>query len=170
MSKIVCSGEYFSIRTGATGEEYVHCGDEVLIVAVDAAGDVHLGVEPSAAFGESVWLLPGGQTEPDESLAQTANRELQEEIGFHAGRLDPLGEFRPFSKYLSTRSHVYLARDLRPSRLPGDEGYMIAVKQVPLASFEALIAAGQLRDARVIAALYLARQFLATEGAASQQI
>ena len=164
MDEIVCSGKYFSLRIGATGEEYVQCGDEVLIVAVTATGDVLLGIEPSAAFGESVMLLPGGQTEPDEAIHETANRELQEEIGFRAARLEFLGELRPFSKYLSTRSHVFLARELTASRLPGDEGYLIVVERVPLASFETLIATGRLSDARVIAALYLARQWLSAEG------
>ncbi len=55
---------------------------------------------------------------------------------------------------------VYLARDLTPSRLEGDEGYDIRVERVPLAEFERLIAAGRLHDARVIAALYLARETL----------
>src|SRR5436309_2937554 len=83
---------------------------------------------------------------------ETANHELQEEAGYAAGRLDFLGELRPFSKYLTARSFVYLARALTPSHLQGDETYSIGVEQVPLGEFEALIAAGRLLDARVIAA------------------
>ena len=58
------------------------------------------------------------------------------------------------------RSYVFLARDLSPSRLPGDESYAIGIERVPLAAFEPLLAAGRLLDARVIAALFLARRFL----------
>jgi ADP-ribose diphosphatase len=90
----------------------------------------------------------------------TANRELQEEVGFRAGRIDFLGEMRPFSKYLTVRSFVCLARDLVVSSLEGDEKHKIHVERVPFAEFEALIAAGRLLDARVIAALYRARSFL----------
>ena len=81
------------------------------------------------------------------------HRWLLDHPDFRAGRIDSLGELRPFSKYLTVRSFVYLARDLVPSRLVGDEGYDITVQPVPLASFETLIGDGRLLDARVIASL-----------------
>lgn len=155
----VFQGQYFSICRDAEGSEYVACGDEVLVVALTGQGEVLLTREPAPAFGEPALVLPGGQTEPDEPHPETANRELQEETGFKAGRMDFLGELRPFSKYLAVRSFVYLARDLSPSRLPGDEGYEIEVVRLPLADFESWAAAGRLLDARVIAALYRARSF-----------
>jgi hypothetical protein len=84
-------------------------------------------------------------------------------VGLTAGRLDFLGELRPFSKYLSVRTFVYLARDLSPGQMVGDETYVIEVERVPFADFESSIASGRLLDARVIAALYLARAFLSSE-------
>jgi ADP-ribose diphosphatase len=135
--------------------------DEALIAPLASDGDVLLSVEPAPAFnGESTLILPGGIVEPNETPSAAANRELQEEIGYKAGRLDLLGELRPYSKYLSVRSFVYLARDLSPGRLTGDEGYEIEVERVPLGDFESLIVDGRLRDARVIAALFLARNFV----------
>src|SRR4029434_9038303 len=89
--------------------------------------------------------------------------ELQEEVGFCARRWNYLGELRPFSKYLTVRSYVFLARDLVPSQMQGDEGYKIEVERVPLASFESLIEEKRLLDARVIAALYRARAFVDAE-------
>ena len=160
MGETTYQGDYFSIHRDAGGIEYVRAGDEVLIVPLTATGDVLLTLEPSAAFGEPALILPGGETEAGEPHAKAANRELQEEIGYEARQLDYLGELRPYSKYLAVRSFVYLARDLTPSQLEGDEDYAITVEQVPLATFERLIAAGHLLDARVIAALYLARNFL----------
>jgi ADP-ribose diphosphatase len=124
---------------------------------------VLLTIEPSAAFPGPTMILPGGSTNPDLPHAETANLELQEEVGLRAERIDFLGELRPFSKYLTVRTFVYLARDLVPSRLVGDETYVIDVEQVPLSDFESLIDAGRLLDARVIAALYMARTFLARE-------
>ena len=159
MGEIAYQGDYFSIHLDADGIEFVRTGDEVLIVPLTAEGEVILTIEPSTAFGEPTLILPGGETEPGEPHAETANRELQEEIGYQAGRLDFLGELRPFSKYLTVRTFVYLAHDLTPSQLEGDEDYAIGVERVPLAEFESLIAAGRLLDARVIAALYMARNF-----------
>jgi DNA modification methylase/8-oxo-dGTP pyrophosphatase MutT (NUDIX family) len=160
MSKTLYEGQYFSLLTHESGDEFVRTGDEVLIVPVTAEGDVLLAVEPSPAFGEPTLVLPGGELEAHEAVEVTANRELQEEIGYRAERIDALGELRPFSKYLTVRSFVFLARDLVPSRLEGDEKHQIHVERVPFADFETLIAAGRLLDARVIAALYRARSFL----------
>jgi len=156
--------EWFALDVDERGESYIRpSSDEVLVVALSNAGEVLLAREPSAAFGEPVMLLPGGCIEPGEPHEITANRELQEEIGHRAGRLDLLGELRPWSRYLQLRSVIYLARELAPSRLEGDESYEIGVERVALAQLEALIAAGHLRDARAIAALYMARTFLERE-------
>lgn len=163
MEKTLYQGSYFSVLEDENGIEFVHTGDEVLIVPLTSEGQVMLVVEPSAAFGKTTLILPGGETEPGEPYAETANRELQEEIGYKADRLDFLGELRPYSKYLAVQSFVYLARDLHASRLRGDEDYRIDVKHVPLTVFESLISVGRLLDARVIAALYMAREFLGRE-------
>jgi ADP-ribose diphosphatase len=154
------TGKYFSILLDEEGVEYVHTADEVLVVPVDEHGRALLIWEPAPAFGAQALVLPGGMVEPGEAHAATANREIQEEIGFRAGQIDALGELRPYSKYLTVRSHVFLARRLSPAWLKGDEGYAIQIEAVPLDNFPELIAAGRLHDARAIAALYLARDFL----------
>jgi ADP-ribose diphosphatase len=155
--------KHFALVQHASGDWYVQSRDEVLVVALDARGAVTLIVEPSPAFDGEVLVLPGGTVDPGEALEATANRELREEVGMRAERVQPLGELRAWSKYLSVRSHVFLARDLVPDPLPGDEPYVIRPERTPLDAFEALIASGRLRDARVIAALYLARRALAAE-------
>lgn len=161
-SPILAQTDWFSIRIDAAGDEFVaSTGDEVLVVALTDDGDVLLAVEPSPAFGTAVRILPGGQVEPDLSLADLANKELQEEIGFRAGRLDYLGELWPWAKYLAVRSHVFLARELTPSKLVGDEGYEVGMERLLLAELETWIADGRLRDSRAIAGLFLARAFLA---------
>ena len=160
MGETPSSKSYFSLVRTVSGIEFVRAGNEVLIVPLTAEGEVILTIEPSAAFSETTLILPGGETEQDEEHTATARRELQEEIGYDALRLDFLGELRPYSKYLSVRSFVYLAQDLVPSRLQGDEDYLIRLERVPLVAFESLIASGHLLDARVVAALYIAREFL----------
>jgi ADP-ribose diphosphatase len=160
---ILYEGDYFSLRSNAYGE-FVQNGNEVLAVALTKQDEVILLTEPSPAFGEPVLVLPGGATEPDEDHGETAIRELREEIGLAPNRLDFLGELHPFSKYFSMRSYLYLARDLIPNPLKGDECYPIQQERVSLSTFETLIQSGRLRDARTIAALYLARTFLAEQG------
>jgi len=163
-------GRWFSVATTTAGEEVVLASNEALIVPLTAEGEVLLALEPSAAFDEPTLVLPGGVIEVGEPPAEAANREMQEEIGYKAGRLDLLGELRPFSKYLTVRSYIYLARDLVPGRLTGDEDYQIGIERVPLSDFETLIANGRLHDARVIAALYMAQSFMQAQQVSRQDI
>ncbi len=170
MEKRVCGDEWLSLVQGQHGNRevyFIRAKDEALIVPLTDRGEVIFTVEPSPALGHDVLILPGGEIESGELSLETANRELQEEIGYRAARLDFLARLHPWGKYLTVSSHVYLARGLTPSRRAGDEDYAIGIARAPLAGFERLIAAGRLTDARVIAALYLAHRFRQWEGRAS---
>ena len=164
MHKQLYSSPWFSILEGYEDQPYIQSPDGVMIVPVTPQGEVILINEPPAyGSGEMTLFLPAGKIEPGEDTAISANRELQEEIGLAAGRLHRLAVLHPWVKYLTATLTVYLARDLTPSRLQGDEPYEIVPEYVPLDSFEGLIASGRLTDSSVIAALFLARQMLATE-------
>ena len=80
---------WFSIRRAEDGEEFLaSTGERGADRALNAAGEVLLSIEPSAAFGEPTLILPGGQVEANVPNHEQANLELQEEIGFR--RLDRL--------------------------------------------------------------------------------
>jgi 8-oxo-dGTP pyrophosphatase MutT (NUDIX family) len=145
------------------GAGFVHCGDGVLVVPLTGDGEVLMAVERSPAFDREVLLLVGGEVEEGEPLAETANRELQEELGWRAERLDWLGELHPW-KYLTTRQFVFLARDLVPNKLEGDEIHRVGTRKVPLDGFADLCTAGELHDATAIGPLCLAQHFLRQEG------
>lgn len=156
--------KYFEIAEDDEGDEYIACSDEVLMIPLTGEGRIIFIREPAPAFGrESPLLLPGGMVEDSEDLAGTANRELQEEIGYRADRMDFLVEMRPWSKYLRVTSHVFVAQGLQASKLEGDEGYTIGLESHPLNTLDDLIFSGALRDARVIAALMMARQRIVVE-------
>ena len=94
-------------------------------------------------------------------MNRAALRELQEEIGYTAKRLDFfLGEVRPFSKYVALQKALSIWHVNWCQVAQGDERYPILVRQVPLKDFECLITSKQMLDASVIAALFLARSFL----------
>jgi ADP-ribose diphosphatase len=153
---------YFSLMADADGVGFVHCGDGVLVVPLTDDAQVLLAIERSPAFDREVLALVGGSVEPGERLEETANRELQEELGWRAARMDYLGELHPF-KYLTCRQMVFLARDLSRSRLEGDERHPVRACRVPLDRFLELFASGELHDAATLAALCLAQEFMRKE-------
>ena len=150
--------KYFFLKKDKHGEDFIESVDEVLIVAIDQDESVLFARELSPAFAHSpVLILPGGTAEDNERPEATANRELQEEIGMRANHLEYLGELWPWSKYLNVRSHLFLARDLVPSKLPGDEAEPVEMVRVPWNEIDHMVADGRLNDARAIAALYRVR-------------
>ena len=157
--QLVQNDPHFSLMADADGVGFIHCGDAVVVVPLTASGDVLLAVERSPARDGEILTLVSGSIEAGKSLEGTAVRELQEEIGWRAERLDFLGELHPF-KYLTTRQFVFLARDLTPSKLAGDETHAITERRVSVNDFTDLCQAGELQDASAIAALYLARDYL----------
>ncbi len=158
----VSSDPYFAIVADDDGVGFVRCGDGVLVVPLSDEGEVLLAMEHSPAFRGPHLGLVAGALRAGERLEQAANRELQEELGWRAGRVDYLGELHVW-KYLTTRQFVFLARDLVPSRLPGDERYPVLERRVPLEGFLALCTSGELHDALAVAALCLTREFLSKE-------
>ena len=164
MSRLVVQHKWMMICEDRHGTPFVDMsGDGTMVVALNANAEVLLLTEFSPAYDCPVYFLHGGTIDPRESPAESANRELQEEAGYKAARLYELGVIYPFMKYMHACFHVFLARDLTPSKLQGDETTEILVEPVPFADFEQLIADGRLQDSSVIAALYMAHSFLANE-------
>jgi ADP-ribose diphosphatase len=160
--RVVSSNPYFTLMADADGVGFVHCSDGVLVVPLTDDGQVLMAVERAPAFDRDVLVLVSGEVEEGEPLEETANRELQEELGWRAERIEFLGEIHPF-KYLATRQFVFLARDLVRSRLEGDEMYPVGTRRAPLDSFIELCTGGELHDAMAIAALCLTRHSLKQE-------
>jgi 8-oxo-dGTP pyrophosphatase MutT (NUDIX family) len=151
---------YFSLMADADGVGFVHCGDGVVVVPLTADGQVLLALEHSPAFGRDMLTLVSGSVEEGEAPEDTADRELQEELGWRAERIDFLGELHPF-KYLDSRQFAFLARGLVPGRRQGDERHAVHQRSVPFERWPVLCDRGELQDAIAIAALSLAQHHVA---------
>jgi 8-oxo-dGTP pyrophosphatase MutT (NUDIX family) len=153
--KPVWTSKWLSIVEAPGPELVVKSFDEVLILAFDAEDRLLLIEEPAAAFGDTQLLLPGGAVEDGEDLRVTAQRELREETGFAADSIASVARLRPWSKYLTVTSYVVAATGLSHAPLKGDEAHEIALQPKTRNEVRALIKAGVISDARVIAALSL---------------
>lgn len=162
-NRFVARHKWLSLYVGYRDEPYVECSPGVMMVPLTEAGDVLCIIERTVPLDAPLLALPGGALDDGESPADSANREMQEEAGYRAGRVYFLGKLTPLGKHALWDIHLFLGRDLIPSRLEGDEGYEMGIERVPLARFETLIAAGRLADSTVIAALFMARHFLERE-------
>jgi ADP-ribose diphosphatase len=159
----ISTDPYFKLMADADGVGFIEVGDGVLVVPLTPEEEVLMVMERAPAFDSETLTLPGGEVEEGESLEECANRELQEELGWRAEKLDFVAELRPFSKYMTSRQFVFLARGLSPSKLEGDETHPVRPRTVALDSFHELCFGGELHDATAIAALFLVRTYLEQE-------
>lgn len=164
--KRLCGDQYMSLQQMEDGTLIATMGDGVAVVPLNDNNEVIMITEPSRAYnGLRSLLLVTGEIEDNETGAESANRELQEEIGFKAGRIDSLGTVYTSIKYVESKVKIYLARDLTPASLEGDEpeGWIQIQDPIPLSEIESLIADGKLLNSETITSLFLARSFLQNE-------
>lgn len=133
----------------------------VIIVAMPDPDTVLLVREYAAGLHRYELGLPKGRIDAGESAEQAADRELKEEIGFGSRQVRVLVPLALAPSYMSHRTQVVLARDLYPERLAGDEPEELDVVPWPMAGINELIGHLECSEGRTLAALFIAREFLA---------
>ncbi len=105
------------------------------VVAMQPDGQVLLVRQYRHAVGRELLEIPAGRLEPGEEPRKAALRELEEETGYRAQSLEPLGSFFPAPGFCSEELHLFLARDLGwagPERAAHDADEELATVQLPL--------------------------------------
>ncbi|KJV29676.1 ADP compounds hydrolase NudE [Luteibacter yeojuensis] len=133
----------------------------VLIVAMRDADTVLLVREYGVGVDRYELGVPKGRLDQDETTEQGANRELKEEVGYGARKLKILGTLSLSPSYMTHLAHVVLAEDLYPERLQGDEPEELEVVPWRLDALHELLARDDVTEGRSIAALFMAREYLA---------
>lgn len=105
--------------------------------------------------------VPKGRIDSGETPLEAANRELQEEAGFAARKLTFLATLSLLPAYMTHRAQVILAQDLYPARLAGDEPEPLEVVPWKLSELHRLLARDDVSEGRSVAALFIAREYLA---------
>ncbi|MDO8615984.1 MAG: NUDIX hydrolase [Dehalococcoidia bacterium] len=140
--------------------EIVEHADVVAIVPVDAEGNVVLVRQYRLAAGDALLEVPAGIVDEGEDVAAAAQRELQEEAGYRAERLERLAGFYVSPGFCTEFIHLFLATGLVESSLAGDPDEDITVERVPLAEALRLVESGAVRDGKSIIAILLAARRL----------
>ena len=139
-----------------TTREVIEHADAVVVLPIDQSGRALLVRQYRYPIGKDLLEAPAGGIDPGEDPDEAAQRELQEEIGYRAGRLDGLGGFWTAPGFCTEYMYAYLARDLSESSLAPDEDEDITVEQHSLDSIRTLIRDGRIVDAKTIAAFWMA--------------
>lgn len=123
--------------------------------------DTMLLVREYAAGNHSYQLgFPKGLIDPGENAVQAANRELQEEVGFGADTLHEIHKVNMAPNFFNSEMRIVVARNLYPQQLEGDEPEPLEVVRWKMSDAASLLARDDFIEARCIAALFLAQQWL----------
>lgn len=139
-----------------TIRDVVRHPNSVVIVPVDADGALVMVRQHRHAAGRELLELPAGVIEDDASIEDAARRELREETGLDAAELTRIGDFFAAPGAMTERLYAFLAAGLFPNPLSPDDDERITVERVPFAEAVRMARAGELNDAKTLAALLLA--------------
>jgi len=140
--------------------EIVEHSHAVCIVPIDDDGNVVLVRQYRKPAETALLEVPAGGVEEGEVSEEAVLRELQEEIGYTADKLQHLSSFWVAPGWATEYMHAYLATGLRESRLEGDEDENIEVVRLSFDEAVAMFQTGEINDGKTIAALLLARPLL----------
>ena len=161
-SKRIYEGRLVNLRQDAvvlssgreTVREVVEHPNCVAIVAINSEDNVVM-VRQFRKPVEGVLLeIPAGVIEPDEEPQQCALRELEEETGYMAGKMERIGGFYSSPGYSTEFLHLFLATDLQRGSTRPDEDEIIEVVSIPWEQIPGLIVAGEVCDAKSIVGLF----------------
>ena len=164
-SEPIFSGRAFTIRRDTlrlpdgheTKFDIVEHVGSVVLIPVDEKGDLLFVRQYRHAAGLDLLELPAGTLDKDEAPEACARREVREETGMAAARLELLGGFYLAPGYSTEYMHVYLATGLVPDPLEADADEFLSVESLPLDRALAMAERGEFPDAKTLAALAMAR-------------
>ncbi len=104
-------------------------------------------------YKEVVLELPAGKINQGESPEETAKRELEEESGITAGRMEKLFEIYPSPGYTAEKIYIYRAYDLIEGPVHTDEGEFLNGGWFDLEEVRTKIRSGEIKDAKTLVAI-----------------
>lgn len=110
------------------------------------------------AADEVMLEAPAGTIDPGESPETTARRELIEETGYRAGRLEKIAEFYPSPGILTELMHLFLATELQKGEAAPEADESLELVELPWEHALGLEPGKDLRDAKTIIALSFLRR------------
>ena len=141
---------------GSSRREIVEHRGAVAAVPITEDGEVILVRQWRHPTGGVTVELPAGTREEGEELIETMRRELIEETGHRAGRIEPLAEVYVTPGYSTEVIGLYLATELEPAEGETEADEKIELVRVPFSDALEWCRDGELRDAKTVAGLLLA--------------
>ncbi len=130
------------------------------MVPLSDNGEVFLVRQYRYATGSWLLEVPAGKLDPGEEPELCAAREVEEEIGYRAGELIPLGWIWTTPGFTDEKIWLYLARGLELSEQNLETDEVLTVESIPFAEAVAKVHGGEICDGKSVCALLRAEYYL----------
>lgn len=150
--KVYTVGDKVSYR-----EIVEHTGG-VTLAAITDDGKMVMVNQYRKAAGKVVLEAPAGKMEVGEDPRTTALRELKEETGYTAERMEHLTSFYSSIGYSEEVLHLYLATGLIPGETEFDDSEAIDIEEYDLGELKQMVLDGRIEDGKSIAAILIAAE------------
>ncbi len=141
---------------GTSVREVVEHPGGVAVVAVDGEGRAVIVRQYRYPVREALWEIPAGKLDPGEEPRECALRELEEETGYRAGRLEGVVRFYTSPGFSDEALHLFFAGDLSPGERAPDDDEIIECKLVSRGELDDMIRKGEIRDGKTLLGISLA--------------
>lgn len=135
-------------------ESVIRGKNAAAVLPVDEDGTLIFVRQYRHAFQEMMLEIPAGVLEDDEDPAEGIARELEEETGKKAGKLEFICEMYPTVGYCSERIQLFIATELTEGIQHLDPDEFVEIERYTLEEALEMIAKGEIKDGKTIAALY----------------
>ncbi len=104
--------------------------------------------------------VPAGKLEKGEDPMEAALRELSEETGITAGRIEPLGALYTSPALIDEIIYMYIATDLSQGEQHLDEDEFVNAVKIPLAEAVDMVMNGKILDAKTQTIILKAEKYI----------
>ena len=137
--------------------EYPH---SVAIIAVTENNDIILEKQFRHIPEQTLWEIPAGKIDDGETPEAAAHRELIEETGYRASKLQLLHSGYVSPGYTTEYMHFFLATDLVPGQQQCEDDEQIEIELLPIKQVFNLIKPNQIKDNKTLLGLLLYQNML----------
>ena len=140
--------------------EIVRHPGAVCVIPVTKDMDVVTVKQYRYAFEQIMLEIPAGKLEPGENPLEAVKRELEEESGVVAGKIEYLGEIFTTVAIFDEKIHLYLATELEFKDAHPDDDEFLEVENIPLEKLYEMVMNGEIKDAKTQIAILKAYNIL----------
>lgn len=134
--------------------DYIHHDGAAAVVAVNDNGKLLMVRQYRNALDRFTLELPAGKLDdPKEPTIECAKRELEEETGYRADKMEYLLTINTTVAFCNEKIDVYLATELKKTEQHLDPDEEINVEEWDIEDLKNLIYSGKMTDGKTVAAI-----------------